>query len=512
MALNSSGPISLGGATTGQSINLELGNSATALASINSTPFRTLAGVASGAIALSNFYGKSNASYWVLTALNTVLARGFTASANGILCVAGGIGDSTLGANNIYFFSVDGVLTKSTAVSSLNDNWSGTYSPKQVWISSWVNNNTFATPIFYPDSARFYYPYGVAPFNSTANSNLNSGNLWTYGNSASAQYGVDWPLRGAFTDASGNVYLSAYADSQSLGKQNFQQVSAYSFTSSGSPRWGFRNSGQVRDEFQSNFALVRTDSVVVIVGMEQPDRVALITLNSSNGAYLQGYSYNRQALSDQYGCFFRDSSNNLYIGSNNKTNYKPRIFKVNSSYGVSAAKEYGPNGGGNAATGWYMSASIYSDVIYMLTSTATSGLMQIVAITPSTLVPAWTLSIQLSGGSLLSTPGDSGENTIVATSAGIYIILRINGYHNYFKLPLDGNISGTDTVTPPSGQSGYTVTFTKVTSGGSMCTSADISFSATGTFSISTMSTTAASAAGGNPFTGVTPTTTKTVL
>jgi hypothetical protein len=60
MALNSSGPISLGGATTGQSVNLELGNSATALASINSTQFRTLAGVPSGAIALSNFYGKSN--------------------------------------------------------------------------------------------------------------------------------------------------------------------------------------------------------------------------------------------------------------------------------------------------------------------------------------------------------------------------------------------------------------------------------------------------------------------
>jgi len=60
MALNSSGPISFGGATAGQSINLELGVSATALASINSTAFRTLAGVPSGAISLNNFYGKSN--------------------------------------------------------------------------------------------------------------------------------------------------------------------------------------------------------------------------------------------------------------------------------------------------------------------------------------------------------------------------------------------------------------------------------------------------------------------
>ena len=60
MALNNSGPLSMGGSTVGQSINLELGVSATALASINSTSFRTLAGVPSGQISISNFYGKSN--------------------------------------------------------------------------------------------------------------------------------------------------------------------------------------------------------------------------------------------------------------------------------------------------------------------------------------------------------------------------------------------------------------------------------------------------------------------
>lgn len=65
MALNSSGPISFGGSTVGQSINLELGVSATALASINSTSFRNLAGVPSGQISVSNFYGKSSTSYFI---------------------------------------------------------------------------------------------------------------------------------------------------------------------------------------------------------------------------------------------------------------------------------------------------------------------------------------------------------------------------------------------------------------------------------------------------------------
>lgn len=60
MALNSSGPISIGGSTTGQSINLELNLSATATSSLNDSALRTLAGIASGQISLSNFYGKSN--------------------------------------------------------------------------------------------------------------------------------------------------------------------------------------------------------------------------------------------------------------------------------------------------------------------------------------------------------------------------------------------------------------------------------------------------------------------
>lgn len=62
MPLNNSGPISLGGTATNASINLELGQSATAQVSLNDTNVRTLAGVASGAIIMpTNFYGKGGA-------------------------------------------------------------------------------------------------------------------------------------------------------------------------------------------------------------------------------------------------------------------------------------------------------------------------------------------------------------------------------------------------------------------------------------------------------------------
>lgn len=70
MAMNSSGPISLGGATTGESINLEIGSPATSTVSLNDTIVRTLAGVVSGTIVVpTDFYGKSlsNSFFQVFT-------------------------------------------------------------------------------------------------------------------------------------------------------------------------------------------------------------------------------------------------------------------------------------------------------------------------------------------------------------------------------------------------------------------------------------------------------------
>jgi len=61
MPLNSSGPLSMGGPVAGQSIDLELGRAASTQIGLDETPVRTLAGVLSGTIGLSNFYGKANA-------------------------------------------------------------------------------------------------------------------------------------------------------------------------------------------------------------------------------------------------------------------------------------------------------------------------------------------------------------------------------------------------------------------------------------------------------------------
>jgi hypothetical protein len=59
MALNSSGTLSVGGLTIGQSIELELGMTGTQTASLGDTNFRSLSGMYSGAISIGNFYGKA---------------------------------------------------------------------------------------------------------------------------------------------------------------------------------------------------------------------------------------------------------------------------------------------------------------------------------------------------------------------------------------------------------------------------------------------------------------------
>lgn len=65
MTLPASGPISF------NDINVELGVSGTTQASLGQASYRTLAGVASGAISMSNFYGKANAFAFTISTNQT---------------------------------------------------------------------------------------------------------------------------------------------------------------------------------------------------------------------------------------------------------------------------------------------------------------------------------------------------------------------------------------------------------------------------------------------------------
>ena len=76
MTLASSGEMSIGGTTANRSINVELGLSATANSSLNQANFRSLAGVASGQISMSDFWGKSAITI-SLASLNSVFGTAY---------------------------------------------------------------------------------------------------------------------------------------------------------------------------------------------------------------------------------------------------------------------------------------------------------------------------------------------------------------------------------------------------------------------------------------------------
>jgi len=76
MTLAASGALSLGGSVTNRSVNLELGQSATAQISMNDANVRTLAAVPSGAITLTtDFYNKSNTLAITISPASTYTTR-----------------------------------------------------------------------------------------------------------------------------------------------------------------------------------------------------------------------------------------------------------------------------------------------------------------------------------------------------------------------------------------------------------------------------------------------------
>lgn len=99
MTLAATGALSLGGSITNRSVNLELGQSATAQISMNDANVRTLAGVPSGAITLTtDFYNKSNTLAITISPASTYTTRtgsGSLTSSTSTGSASGGAGGYT---------------------------------------------------------------------------------------------------------------------------------------------------------------------------------------------------------------------------------------------------------------------------------------------------------------------------------------------------------------------------------------------------------------------------------
>lgn len=206
MTLNASGPISLGGSTAGQSINLELGVSATALASINASNFRALAGVASGQISLSNFYGKSSIAY----GLGQITWTG------GNYFGAGPAGQDSAG--NFYIASYSpsntrGYLGKYSATGSLiwQINLPALFNPSgtqnvapMIWDRVWVDS-----------SFNIYFAMGgyYASSNYISVVKLTSSGTLVWQSNYGRGFGSDFMQGSSYLDSSNNFYFTAMGSS-----------------------------------------------------------------------------------------------------------------------------------------------------------------------------------------------------------------------------------------------------------------------------------------------------------
>lgn len=166
MALNNSGPISLGGSTAGQSVNLELGKSATAQISFNDTAVRTLTGTSAGTALImpTNFYGKSNTLDTQTVTVGTTTIKSLVYWGYASAPVFGSVSDGTfnplsgatitglyhLSSSNQVVFSLSGVYANSgwTQVDIAGTTLtraSATFSNSSNTSWSWSSANPFGT-------------------------------------------------------------------------------------------------------------------------------------------------------------------------------------------------------------------------------------------------------------------------------------------------------------------------------------------------------------------------------
>lgn len=107
MALNNSGIMSIGGSTVGASINLELNLLPGANSNLGQANFRTLAGVASGQIDMSDFYGKSFVIPYPPINVNTTQLSLTPANFPGYIAGQGRVSVSIAASTYLYSTSIN---------------------------------------------------------------------------------------------------------------------------------------------------------------------------------------------------------------------------------------------------------------------------------------------------------------------------------------------------------------------------------------------------------------------
>ena len=448
MALNSSGPLSFGGATTGQSINLELGVSATATASINSTSFRTLAGVPSGQISVSNFYGKSNSIGWIAY-----------------------IGDSTYNATFGYIFESYQQNTDSlgntyygfrnAASSSSPNNYSGLRCiNKDATLLASKNMWSFSGSAFYAAAVPPLQDYGttadVLILSSTSDlagfPHVSTGTDLVYKYTPRTGNGGQTNANGSYRRAAnGNYWMS--------GKNSGEQHTVYAWRGSdGVPLYQY-----IGGYSYTPHPVPRSDSSVIMI---RPGYTGYYTdyefcvAPAAGGSTTNGHSFrvNEPYTTSEWHASAGDGTYGFVAANNGNNGVIARVDPSGGGGFIAKVKNFNIVGGGMACAGGY---------VYVITETGALSAYD------TSLNPQWRLTFTFSAGACNLT-------RINANSEGIFMrVQRNTAPNNQFvlKIPLTG--LPTSSSVALTGPSGITFSWTRST-----FTAGSISASRVGGFSI----------------------------
>jgi hypothetical protein len=412
MTLQTSGPISLG------NVAVELGRTSTTTTSLGEAAVRSLAGVASGPVSLSNLYGKSNESFWYATFGSTVV--------NFQILGTDSSGNIYAGATSAVFkWNREGTLIWARTVSGpfINGGWID------------ASGNIYLAGAYYSSN---YYGW-LAKLDT-------SGTLqWQRSLNGSAQ--DLW--YNATVDAAGNIYVAGYSTS-SGGSGNADALIA-KYNSAGTLQWQ-RSIGGSGNEYASQMALSPDGSLLVLSGNTSTSTAgnvdALITvINTATPSVAWQRSIGTSGYDYGYGVAV-DSSNFIYwLTSINGT---LSLLKISSGAAIQWQKSL-PS---SYASGW-LNIGPDGNLRVFAQIYAGADIYQFAA--DGTLLLSRSISLDTSNGA----NSFSLTGLAVSSTAMVFSIYSVLDYSPYgyadlcsaiFKVPIDGTKTGTWSVAGASTQ------------------------------------------------------------
>ena len=355
MPLNASGKLSVGGIVTGESIELELGMSGTAVASLNDDNFRALANVSSGTISIDTFHGRQStwakrtnsfagSLWWSDVSVSSTGKYIIMVSNDGWVVVSTDYGrtwstqsDNTSGVSFYKCYVTDdgNWIYMLGSVDNTRRLWRNTYSG-YITLGLYSDVYTFSTLAIGFAAAKNYTPYPALFVSTDFSGAWGSERSYVY---KSTDNGATWStIYNVSSIVTGNRFINATCsdDGNRIAVSNFNG-SVYHYTTNGGSSWSTASTTG------ANFWGIKTDSSGSKIIMSGDDGLWYSSFGSAAGNF-----DGNQVSHNQSFTLSRDGST-IYAGYPGLSSIKKATSF--SQYGAGWSNVYYPSSTGYGIVG-----------------------------------------------------------------------------------------------------------------------------------------------------------------